>query len=44
MELRRYRPEDVLTWFVQREQWQLLLKRGEPDYLMFQEKDLLFLL
>ena len=38
-----YRPEDVLTWFVQRDQWPVLQRKGEPDYLQFQEKDLLFL-
>lgn len=38
-----YRPEDVLTWLVQREQWPLIQERGEPDHLQFQEKDLLLL-
>lgn len=38
-----YTREDILTWFVQRDKWPVLSEKGMPDYLQFQEKDLLFL-
>ncbi|MBR2562388.1 MAG: ATP-binding cassette domain-containing protein [Eubacterium sp.] len=38
-----WQPEDILTWFVQRERWKEIQGKGMPDYLQFQEKDILFL-
>lgn len=34
---------EMLSWFVQREDWPLLRDRGLPDYLQFQEDRILFL-
>ena len=35
--------EDLLTWFVQRDQWAELDERGLPDYLRFREEGVLLL-
>ncbi len=35
--------EAMLTWFVQRELWEVLEERGMPDYVRFCERDMLFL-
>ena len=34
---------EMLSWFVQREDWPLLREKGVPDYLQFQEDKILFL-
>ena len=39
-----WKRSDILTWFLQREEWPVLEEKGLPDYLQFQEKDLLYLL
>lgn len=38
-----FRPEDVITWFVQRDFWPVLEEKGLPDYLQFKEEGILFL-
>ena len=37
-----YEPEDVISWFVQRDLWDTLSKRGLPDYLKIREEDILY--
>lgn len=37
------RSDQVICWFVQRENMEILEKRGLPDYLMFREDKVLFL-
>ena len=37
-----YEPEDVISWFVQRDLWDTLSKKGLPDYLKIREEDILY--
>ena len=37
-----YQPEDVISWFVQRDLWPLISEKGLPDYLKIMEKDILY--
>ncbi len=37
-----YSPEDVISWFVQRDLWTDIRQKGLPDYLKIMEKDILF--
>ena len=39
---REYSPEDVISWFVQRDLWTDIRQKGLPDYLKIMEKDILF--
>lgn len=36
-----YEPEDVISWFVQREQGDVIARQGLPDYLKMNEKEIL---
>ena len=36
-EKEEWKREEMLSWFVQREDWPLLREKGVPDYLQFQE-------
>ena len=38
-----WKREEMLSWFVQREDWPLLNEKGVPDYLQFQEDKILIL-
>lgn len=38
-----YDRDSVITWFVQRNMWEELDKKGLPDYLKLKESDILFL-
>ena len=37
-----YDPEDVISWFVQRDLWPTIREKGLPDYLKVREEDLLY--
>ncbi len=37
-----YNPEDVISWFVQRDLWPIIREKGLPDYLQIREGDLLY--
>ena len=39
---REYEPEDVISWFVQRDLWPKIREKGLPDYLKIIEKDILY--
>ncbi len=38
-----YSREAVITWYVQRDKWESLDKKGLPDFLRFREEDMMFL-
>ena len=42
-EREEWKREEMLSWFVQREDWPLLREKGVPDYLQFQEDKILIL-
>ena len=42
-EKEEWKREEMLSWFVQREDWPLLREKGNPDYLQFQEDKILIL-
>ena len=42
-EREKYDRDSVITWFVQRNMWEELDKKGLPDYLQLKERDILFL-
>lgn len=42
-EREKYDRDSVITWFVQRNMWEELDKKGLPDYLQLKESDILFL-
>ena len=37
-----YDPEDVISWFVQRDLWAAIREKGLPDYLKIREEDILY--
>lgn len=37
-----YDPEQVISWFVQRDLWETLRKKGLPDYLKIEEESILY--
>ena len=37
-----YDPEDVISWFVQRDFWPVIREKGLPDYLKVCEEDILY--
>ena len=37
-----YDPEDVISWFVQRDLWGTIREKGLPDYLRIPEEDILY--